>query len=386
MEPDAAMPMPGDTGRQVILVISDLAHEVAAVQAALSAHYLVVTAANAAAGLQRVKAEPAPVLVLLATALPGGCLAVCREIKASPAVADIPLVLLGAGMSPEEDEAALALGVVDIVSWPLSAPVWRARVRRYLASVDQAAWLAEAVQRRTEEIQSIQEVTIMVLASLAETRDVDTCNHIRRTQLYVKALAEQLATQPRFAARLAPAVIDLIYRAAPLHDIGKVGIPDAVLRKQAHLRPEEFALIKAHTRLGRDAIAHAEKRLGGDVPFLRVAKEIAFCHQEKWDGSGYPQGLRGDAIPLSARLMAVADVYDALITRRVYREPVEHEEAVRLILEGRGRHFDPAVVDAFVTIAPTFRAIARAHADEEDSVATRQVPRCTAEAVPNAQA
>jgi putative two-component system response regulator len=180
-------------------------------------------------------------------------------------------------------------------------------------------------------------------------------------------------------------MIDLIYRAAPLHDIGKVGIPEAILHKQVHLRPEEFAVIKAHTRLGRDAIAHAEKRLGGDVPFLRVAKEIAFCHQEKWDGSGYPQGLRGEAIPLSARLMAVADVYDALITRRVYREPVEHEEAVRLILEGRGRHFDPAVVDAFATIAPTFRAIARIHADEEDSVATRQAPLCAAAAVPSAQ-
>lgn len=383
MEPDVLMPAARELGRQVILVVDDSAQDVATLQAALSPHYAVESAPDAARGLQRVEAAPRPDLILLGAALQGvGAAEVCRRIKALPVGCDIPVIILSAAASTADEEKMLALGAADVMATPVSAPQLRVRVRSHLQLsavraffTDQQAFLESEVRRRTQDIQAIQEVTIMMLASLAETRDVDTGHHIRRTQLYVKALAEQLAVQCRFAAQLDPGTIDMIYRAVPLHDIGKVGIPDAVLRKQAHLRPDEFALMKAHTRLGREAIARAERMLGHDVPFLRLAKEIAFCHQEKWDGSGYPQGLRGDAIPLCARLMALADVYDALITRRVYREPVSHEEAVRLILEGRGSHFDPDVVDAFVTIAGSFRAIARTHADEEGKTEIRHQPR-----------
>jgi putative two-component system response regulator len=203
------------------------------------------------------------------------------------------------------------------------------------------------------------------MASLAETRDSDTGNHIRRTQFYVKALAEHLKTHPRFAGELTPEMIDLLFKTAPLHDIGKVGIPDRILLKPGRFTPDEFEIMKTHTTLGRNAIEHAESALSVPVEFLKIAKEIAYGHQEKWDGSGYPEGVSGDDIPLSARLMAVADVYDALISRRVYKEGMPHEKAVGIIQEGAGSHFDPDIVDAFIAIQDEFRSIAARYADAD---------------------
>jgi putative two-component system response regulator len=155
----------------------------------------------------------------------------------------------------------------------------------------------------------------------------------------------------------------MLFKSAPLHDIGKVGIPDRILLKPGKLDPEEFEIMKTHTTLGRDALANAEKSLGTDVEFLRMAKEIAYSHQEKWDGSGYPEGIGGDDIPISARLMAVADVYDALISRRIYKDGMPHEKACGIIHEGGGSHFDPDMVDAFMQIHEEFREIAQRYAD-----------------------
>jgi putative two-component system response regulator len=212
------------------------------------------------------------------------------------------------------------------------------------------------------------------MASLAETRDNETGNHIRRTQHYVKALAIKLRDHPRFAGYFTDHVIDLLFKSAPLHDIGKVGIPDKILLKPGKLTPEEFEVMKTHTTLGRDAIEQAERQLGTPVEFLKVAKEIAYAHQEKWDGSGYPEGLAGDAIPVSARLMAVADVYDALISRRVYKPAFTHEKAVELITEGRAKHFDPDITDAFLEIREEFRTIAKRFADSDGDI-ERQAER-----------
>jgi putative two-component system response regulator len=206
---------------------------------------------------------------------------------------------------------------------------------------------------------------------LAEARDTETGSHILRTQHYVKVLAQRLRSHPRFSTVLNDEFIDLLFKSAPLHDIGKVGIPDRILLKPGRLSREEFEIMKTHTTLGRDAIQYAEDRLGKSVLFLAVAKEIAFSHQEKWDGSGYPCGLAGEAIPISARLMAVADVYDALISRRVYKEPIPHEQAVQIIKAGRGRHFDPDVTDAFLQLTGQFRAIANRYADSDDDLAKK---------------
>jgi putative two-component system response regulator len=229
---------------------------------------------------------------------------------------------------------------------------------------NQKTVLQREVALATAELASLQDVTILTMASLAETRDNETGNHVLRTQHYVKALAEQLRGHERFSHFLTRENIELLFKSAPLHDIGKVGVPDRILLKPDKLDHDEFEIMKTHTTLGRDAIESAEKRLGADVPFLRFAKEIAYSHQEKWDGSGYPQGLAGDAIPLSARLMALADVYDALITARVYKPAFPHEEAVQIIARGRATHFDPDVCDAFLATQAEFQVIARRFADD----------------------
>jgi putative two-component system response regulator len=211
----------------------------------------------------------------------------------------------------------------------------------------------------------VQDVTIMAMGSLAETRDNETGNHIRRTQHYIRALAVKLQSHGKYARHLDDATIELLFKSAPLHDIGKVGIPDRILLKAGKLTPDEFEIMKTHTTLGRDAILAAEKMLDAPSSFLRYAREIAHYHQEKWDGSGYPEGFKGEQIPLSARLMAVADVYDALISRRVYKPAFPHEKAVEIIREGRNKHFDPDITDAFLEIAEEFRQIASVFMDDE---------------------
>ena len=215
---------------------------------------------------------------------------------------------------------------------------------------------------------TVLDVIILAMTSLAETRDSDTGNHIRRTQHYVRALAQHLKPHARFTSHLTDSAIDVLFKSAPLHDIGKVGIPDRILLKPGQLTPDEFEIIKTHTTLGHDAIEQAEQTLGASADFLRVAKEIALSHQEKWDGSGYPQGLAGDDIPMSARLMAVADVYDALISERVYKRAMPHDRAVAIIFQGRGAHFDPDMVDAFIEIQSEFQAIAQRFSDTDSAL------------------
>ena len=224
------------------------------------------------------------------------------------------------------------------------------------------------LERLTQQTAAMQDVTILAMASLAETRDADTGNHLRRTQHYVRALARTLSKHPKFSALLTPKNIGMLFKSVPLHDIGKVGLPDRVLLKPGKLTEEEFEIMKTHTTLGRDAIAQAEQAVGVELDFFTFAKEIAYSHQEKWDGTGYPQGLAGDEIPVSARLMAVADVYDALISRRVYKAAMSHDDAVAIIAQTRGRHFDPDVVDAFLEVKDTFHAIAIAFSDSDADI------------------
>jgi putative two-component system response regulator len=208
-----------------------------------------------------------------------------------------------------------------------------------------------------------QRASIQALAHLAEIRDPETGNHIVRTQGYVHRLGLALQQHPRFAGVLSDRYIDLLTRSAPLHDIGKVGIPDSILRKPGKLDAQEWVIMKTHSKLGSDAIEQSERDIHTPLPFLSSAKEIAHWHHEKWDGSGYPDGLAGDAIPVSARLMALADVFDALISVRVYKSAMTIEKARDIIADGRGKHFDPDVVDAFLANFGDFVAIAQRHRD-----------------------
>ncbi len=214
-------------------------------------------------------------------------------------------------------------------------------------------------------MEALQDALIISMASLAETRDNETGHHIRRTQYYIHELAKHLAAHPKFAGELTPKNIELIYKTAPLHDIGKVGVPDRILLKPGRLTPEEFEEMKRHTLYGREALDAAAKTLGTEETFLDTAREIAYYHHEKWDGSGYPEGIAGEKIPVSARLMAIVDVYDALISRRPYKEPMTHDQAFSIIEEGKGKHFDPDVVEAFGEIQDAVHEIAIKFADIE---------------------
>ena len=217
-------------------------------------------------------------------------------------------------------------------------------------------------RERTRELAMVQEATIESLSSLVETRDPETGGHIKRTQSYVRTLAEHLRNHPRFREILDEENIDLLCKSAPLHDIGKVGVSDRILLKPGKLTDPEFEEMKKHTIYGRDALESAEKKLG-KISFLRFAREVAYTHHEKWDGSGYPEGVGADQIPISGRLMALADAYDALTSKRVYKSAVSHENAVEIIREGKGRHFDPEAVDAFLEAKEEFQEIARRYAD-----------------------
>ena len=356
-----------------VLVVDDTPENLTLMGALLRDHFMVKVANNGEKALKIAMSDTPPDLVLLDIMMPGtDGYEVCRRLKATAATRDIPVIFLTARSDPDDERMGLALGAVDYITKPISPPILLARVNTHLALKatadflrDKSAYLEREVALRTLEVQAIQDVTIMAMTSLAETRDNETGNHIRRIQLYVKALAERLRNHPRFEAVLNERMIELLYKSAPLHDIGKIGIPDSILLKPGKLTVEEFEVMKTHTTLGRKAIEDAERRLGMRVAFLSVSKEIAYSHQEKWDGSGYPQGLAGDQIPVSARLMAVADVYDALINKRVYKAAFSHDQTCSTIVKGKGTHFDPDMVDAFVDIAEDFRSIALKYPDPE---------------------
>ena len=270
----------------------------------------------------------------------------------------------------DDETKGFDLGAVDYITKPFSPPVVKARVKTHLLLkqarqqlANQNHLLEDKVRERTQELELTQDVTMHSLASLAETRDNETGNHIRRTQRYVRLLAKQLRDHPKFRDFLDRRTIDLLFKSAPLHDMGKVGVPDSILLKPGKLTDAEFAIMKGHTTLGRDAMAMAENSLGIGAPFLRFIREIAYTHHEKWDGSGYPEGLHGDKIPVSGRLMAIADVYDALISKRVYKPAFSHEKAVAIIVEGKGSHFDPDMVEVFQKVADSFHEIANKFTD-----------------------
>ena len=363
--------------KPTVLVVDDTPDNLSLMSGLLKDLYKVKIANNGERALKVAQTGTPPDIILLDIMMPVmDGYETCRQLKADSQTRDIPVIFLTAKAEIEDEMKGFELGAVDYIIKPISPPVVLARVHTHLQLKrvrdylkDQNEFLEAEVQRRTQEVVAVQEVTILAMASLAETRDNDTGNHIRRTQFYVRVLAEKLRSHPRLSHFLDDdKTIDLIFKSAPLHDIGKVGIPDHILLKPGRFTDEEFSIMQTHCRLGRDSIIAAEKRLGVELPFLSLAKEIAYSHQEKWDGTGYPEGLSGDDIPISGRLMAIADVYDALICRRVYKEGMPHEKALGIILESKGSHFDPDMVDGFMEIANEFREIAKRYEDTEHDV------------------
>ena len=353
-----------------ILVVDDEKFYIDVLVDLLGDDYKVVVAKNGEQAIMRATADPLPDLILLDVLMPDlDGYDVCKLLKENSLTRDIPVIFLTVKSEITDELKGFELGAVDYISKPMSPPIVKARVHTHLSLntarrllTDQNRLLEIKVRERTEELTRTKDVAIFCMASLAETRDAETGKHILRTQNYVRVLAERLQQHPRFNDYLTGDTIDLLYKTSPLHDIGKVGVPDRILLKPGKLDSEEREIMKKHAYYGYEAILRAEQELG-TTDFLQMAREIAYTHHEKWDGSGYPKGLEGDAIPISGRLMAIADVYDALINRRVYKDAYTHEYAVDAIAKESGKHFDPDIVAAFLAAQDEFLRIATEYAD-----------------------
>ncbi|MEI7611668.1 MAG: two-component system response regulator [Betaproteobacteria bacterium] len=355
----------------VILIVDDSSENLQILSELLGTDYRVLAATSGESCLEVANRALKPDLILLDVMMPGmdGYTVLARLLD-NPQTRDIPVIFLTALADSGDEEHGLQLGAADYITKPITPAVVLARVHTQLQAKmardwlrDQNATLEAEVAHRMAENDLTQQVSIRALAHLAEIRDPETGNHILRTQGYVQLLATVLRDHPKFASLLTDHYIGLLGRSAPLHDIGKVGIPDVILLKPGKLTSEEWAIMQTHAQLGSKAIEHAERDIKSPLAFLSLAKEIAHWHHEKWDGSGYPDGLAGDDIPLSARLMAIADVFDALISVRAYKPAMSYSEAREIIAAGQGSHFDPEMVGAFLANFSDFKAIAERYRD-----------------------
>ncbi|MBF0377859.1 MAG: two-component system response regulator [Desulfamplus sp.] len=348
-----------------ILVVDDNEFNIHLIASILKDKYTLNVAMNGKDALKSVQQDK-PDIILLDVMMPVmDGYEVCRELKINSNTKDIPVIFLTA-LSEEEDEMrGLDLGAVDYIVKPINPKLVEKRISNHLALKYHRDNLELMVAERTRMLTLTQDVTIESLGNLAEYRDQETGGHIKRTKNYVKSLALNINSNQRFKAVLTKDYIDLLTKSAPLHDIGKVGVPDSILLKPGRLTDEEFEEMKKHTIYGRDIIAASEKSLG-EESFLTLAREIAYTHHEKWDGSGYPEGTKGDEIPLSGRIMAIADVYDALISKRVYKSPFHHAKALEIIAKGSGTHFDPDIANTFIEHENEFRLIALKYADFDE--------------------
>ena len=348
-----------------ILVVDDTEMNIDILVDALDEDYDVCVAMDGQSALTAVS-DDLPDLILLDIMMPGiDGYEVCKRLKKNARTEEIPIIFITAMSELENKTKGFELGSVDYITKPFEITEVKARVKTHLSLMHAKKLLANQneileikVKERTKELSLTQDATIFSLATLAEYRDPETGGHIRRTQNFVKALCECLKNYPKYKEFLNTATIDLLYKSAPLHDIGKVGVPDSILLKPGKLTDDEFKEMKRHTVYGRNTILAAEKILGAQSTFMTFAREIAYTHQEKWDGSGYPEGIKGEEIPLSGRIMALADVYDALTSERVYKSSFSHEKAVQIIIDGKSKHFDPDIVEAFIEITNEFEKIA----------------------------
>ena len=312
--------------RPRLLLVDDEPTNLQVLRHVLQADYRLLFATDGARALQ-VAREQQPQLILLDIMMPGmDGYAVCRALKADPATAGIPVIFVTALNDSQDETAGFDVGAVDYITKPVSPPVVRARVRTHLSLV------------RMDELRETRLQIVQRLGRAAEYKDNETGLHVIRMSHFSQLLA--------LAAGCSPAWAEDLLNAAPMHDVGKIGIPDAVLRKPGPLDADEWATMRRHPEIGAEII--------GEHPsgVLQLAREIALAHHEKWDGSGYPRGLAGEAIPLSARIVAIADVFDALTTRRPYKEPWPVQEAMNHIAAQAGKHFDPALVALFAPLLP----------------------------------
>ncbi len=361
--------------KPTVLIVDDMPDNIALVNEILKGKYRVLAATNGKRALE-ISQKTIPDIILMDVMMPEmDGYETCSLMREKDLLKDIPILFLTAKSDDEDEKRGLSLGASDYIIKPVSPSILTARIKTHLelkrskdALIKQNRFLDSEVQRRIKSISIIQEASIMAMAALAETRDNETGRHLRRAKHYIEELAEYMGDMRKYKDILTPARIKMIALSSPLHDIGKIGIPDHILLKPGPLSKEEYDIMKKHPIIGRDAIVRAEKLIGDADTFLTCARMIAYSHHEKWDGSGYPEGLSGEDIPLSARLMAIVDAYDALTSERVYKKAVSHEEAIAIIEADSGKHFDPDVVKAFLALKEKFKHISKIYKDETDDI------------------
>lgn len=370
-----------------ILIVDDMPENLRLMRAILKSEGFVIDEASSGPEALACAREHAPDVVLLDYAMPDmDGLAVCGALKAVEETCHAEVIMVTGSSDHQVHVRCLEAGADDFLHKPIESAILRARVHRSLRTKrllddnfsyqrelkSYSAQLEERIKERTQQVVRTQHVTVFALAKLSESRDNETGAHLERMSRYTLALANEMSSWDTYRDLLTPAFLDMLFFSSPLHDIGKVGIPDAILLKPGKLTSDEFDIMKLHTLIGGRTLDAANNAAENDT-FLEMGRDIAYAHHEKWDGSGYPNGLAGEAIPLPARITALGDVYDALTSKRPYKEPFSHEKSKAIILEGRGSHFAPDVVDAFLQCESVFIQIAQDYRDIGEPSALEQL-------------
>ncbi|MCA1938969.1 MAG: two-component system response regulator [Dechloromonas sp.] len=341
--------------KQSILVVDDSPENITILSDVLSHDYRIRVATSGEKALKIVYSDEPPDLILLDIMMPGlSGLEICRRLKANPDRRRIPIIFVTAMSSTEDEQRGLELGAVDYITKPISPPIVKARVRTHLALYDQSRELERMVRQRTAELMTTRQQIIRRLGRAAEFKDNETGNHVLRMSHYARLIAE--------AHGLGDEAASIIFNTAPMHDIGKIGIPDAILLKPGKLNAEEWKIMHQHPIMGAEIIGKHDNEL------LETARIIALSHHEKWDGSGYPRQLKGEEIPLEGRIVAIADVFDALVSVRPYKPAFALDDALHLMDEQTGKHFDPALMEAFRKTLPEILRIREIYADENGAL------------------
>jgi len=344
--------------KQRVLIVDDTPRNIEVLVELLQDEYIVQVATQGETALKLAFRRPHPDIILLDIMMPKmDGFEVCRRLKRDQKTQNIPVIFVTSLTENKDEVKGLELGAVDYITKPIHPELLKARLFNHLELKRHKDNLEELVDERTKELKLAKEATIEAMGIVAENRDPETGGHIHRTKNYMKVLAKELAINPKYTDALSKEMIELLYSSAPLHDIGKVAISDKILLKPSKLDKDEYDRIKEHTTIGEATIETVQNTVGKNE-FLETAKLMAASHHEKFDGTGYPRGLQGYDIPLCGRLMALVDVYDALISRRTYKEPISHSKVVEMIKSERNKHFDPDIVDAFLNSCEMFKQIA----------------------------
>ena len=340
-----------DAGKPIVLAVDDDSDLLALIGKVLSHDYKVLMAEDAGTALDYATGKPRPDLILLDVEMPGASgFELFQVLKAEANVVDIPIIFLTGNTEARSQVEGLQMGAVDYITKPINAAVLQVRVRTQMALASRRAELERLVKERTAALESTRLQLIRRLSRAMELHESAAVgNRVMRLSQYARLIAH--------AAGAKPAVSEMLSIAAPLHDIGKLGVPSEILRKTGKLSAPDWERIRRHPEIGADIIGEH------DDPLLKLARQLALTHHERWDGSGYPKGLKGDQIPWAGRLMAVVDAFESMTTTQFWREPMKLMEAANEIMEGSGKRYDPKVVDAFRQALPHLKKVREAYND-----------------------